>query len=193
MEIPDQIMIPIIYLLLAIPFISILFSWYDWYTFHTFHISLFDRLFWSLILYTFFYLQIVIPGGYYLIQKKDWKHLWELMLSYILFPVMMLVDIWRKPKQEEVLDIPTWIGGGDLRIALFAWLTLGVVHGIASFAFAYMIGSIVWLSILTYNALRGRKTQSQIPFGPFLGIGWILSVLFYPDIIVLYTILSTGQ
>ncbi len=32
----------------------------------------------------------------------------------------MLVDIWRTPKQEETLEIPTWIGGGDLRIAIFA-------------------------------------------------------------------------
>ena len=56
---------------------------------------------------------------------------------------MMLADIWRKPKKEESLDIPTWIGGGDLRIALFIGLTLGIVHGVASFAFAYIIGSIV--------------------------------------------------
>ena len=193
MEIPDQIMVPAISLLLAIPFFSILFSWYSEYTFHTFHISLFDRLFWALILYTFFYLQILIPGIYYLMRNRDWKHSIELCISYVTFPIMMIVEIWRKPKWEDTLDIPTWIGGGDLRIAIFSWLTLGVVHGIASFAFAYMIGSIVWIGMILYNQIRGKQTQSQIPFWPFLGIGWIASIVLYPEIIVLYDILSTGQ
>lgn len=193
MEIPDQIMVPVIYILLAIPFISILFTSYSGYTFHTFHIPTIDRLFGAIILYTFFYLQILIPGWYYLIQHRDWRHFWELIVGYITFPIMMLADIWRKPKKEESLDIPTWIGGGDLRIALFIGLTLGIVHGVASFAFAYIIGSIVWIGILLYNILRWKQTTSQIPFGPFLSIGWILSILLYPEIIVLYNILITGQ
>ena len=44
MEIPDQIMVPAIYVLIAIPFFSILFTGYDGYTFHTFHIPVIDRL-----------------------------------------------------------------------------------------------------------------------------------------------------
>lgn len=119
MEIPDQMMIPMIYLLLAIPFFSLLFTPYSGYTFHTFHIPTTDRLYGAVFLYTFFYLQILIPGGYHLIKKRDWRHLWELILSYLTFPIAMLIDIWRVPKQEEMLDIPTWIGGGDLRIAIF--------------------------------------------------------------------------
>ena len=193
MEIPDQMMIPVIYLLLAIPFFSLLFTSYSEYTFHTFHISITDRFYGTFFLYTFFYIQIMIPGGYYLTKNKDWKHLQELIVSYITFPIVILIDIWKRSKQEDVLEIPTWIGGGDLRIAIFAWLTLGVVHGIASFAFAYIIGSIVWVAVLIHNAIKQQKTESQIPFGPFLGIGWILSILFYPEIIDLYNILSTGQ
>lgn len=193
MEIPDQMIIPVIYLLLAIPFFSLLFTPYSGYTFHTFHIPIIDRLYGAFFLYTFFYIQIMIPGSYYLVKHRDWKHLWELILSYITFPIVMLIDIWRTPRPEEILEIPTWIGGGDLRIAIFAWLTLGVVHGIASFAFAYIIGSMIWVTILLYNAIQRKKTESQIPFWPFLGIGWILSILFYPEIIALYHILSTGQ
>jgi hypothetical protein len=62
MEIPDQIMVPVIYMLLTIPFISILFTPYTGYTFHTFHIPTIDRVFGAIGLYTFFYLQILIPG-----------------------------------------------------------------------------------------------------------------------------------
>ena len=188
MEIPDQIIVPALYLLLIIPFFSLLFIWLDKYTFHTFHISFFDRLFWAMILYTFFYLQILIPGGWYLIRKNDYTHLWELILNYFTFPIVILIEIWRKSKSEDTLEIPTWIGGGDLRIALFIGLTLGTLHGISSFAFAYVTGSIVGILLLIYNAFRGKKTESQIPFGPFLGVGWILSIIFYKQIVIFYTI-----
>lgn len=36
--------------------------------------------------------------------------------------------------------MPSWVGGGDLRIALFIGLTLGAVHAASSLIFAYMIG-----------------------------------------------------
>ena len=193
MEIPDQIMVPAIYILLTIPFFSLLFTWYSEYTFHTFHISIFDRLFWAFVLYTFFYIQILIPGWYFLIRNKDWKNLWSLILSYCTFPIIMFVDLFRWNKADNELEIPTWIGGGDLRIAMFIGLTLWTVHGISSFAFAYIIGSIVWICILIYNATKSKKTESQIPFWPFLGIGWILSILFYDKIDIFYSLFFIGQ
>lgn len=194
MEIPDQILIPAIYILLLIPFISILFSGYSEYTFHTFHIRITDRLMWAWLLYTFFYLQILIPGGYYLMSRWDWKHVWELLMGYVTFPIMILIAPWKKNVEEEdTLDIPTWIGGGDLRVAIFIGLTMGVVHGIMSFAFAYIIGSIVWICILLYNRLLHKKTHSQIPFWPFLWLGWIMSIIFYQEIIIFYTLFFIGQ
>ncbi len=78
----------------------------------------------------------------------------ELLFGYITFPIVILVDIWRAKKEDDTIDIPTWMGGGDLRIALFIGLTLGVLHGIASFAFAYIIGSIVGIFILVSNSIR---------------------------------------
>jgi hypothetical protein len=119
MEIPDQILIPAIYLLILIPFFQILFSGYSDYTFHTFPIRITDRIFGAWILYTFFYLQILIPGGYYLSKKRDWKNLGELIIGYLTFPIVILVDLWRGNKNNETIDIPTWIGGGDLRVAIF--------------------------------------------------------------------------
>ena len=44
MEIPDQIMVPAIFILLATSVVSILFGGSIEYTFHTFHISIIDRL-----------------------------------------------------------------------------------------------------------------------------------------------------
>lgn len=193
MEIPDQIMVPAILTLLLIPFFWLLFVGYTNYSFHTFHISTSNRAIWAWLLYTFFYIQILIPGWYFFIKNKQWKHLWELILSYITFPIVMVIEFFKKKKQDNEIEIPTWVWWGDLRIAIFIWLTLGTIHGVTSFAFAYIIGSVVWIWILLYNVLRWKKTKSQIPFGPFLWLGWIMSILFYIQIedfitIILYSV-----
>ncbi len=188
MEIPDQVMVPILYLLLWIPFLSLLFTGYSEYPFHTFHITIGNRLAAAAILYTFFYLQILIPGGFFLLKKRDWKHFMELLASYVIFPFTILTDMLRKKKDDSNIEIPVWIGWGDLRIALFIGLTLGVLHGVASFAIAYIIGSIVWIFILLLNYIRWKKTESQIPFGPFLGFGWLMSIVLYSQIELIHSI-----
>lgn len=185
-EIPDQIMIPALYLTIFIPILFILFTWESEYIFH---ISLQSKLLWSLVLYTFFYVQILIPGWLYLIKNRKWHTLWSLILSYLTFPFEILLSIFNKNKQDEGIDIPTWIGGGDLRLAIFIWLTLGMLHGFASFAIAYILGSIVWIFLLAYNTIKWRKTQSKIPFWPFLWIGWLMSTFFYKEIEIIYSLL----
>lgn len=188
MEIPDQLMVPAIYLLILIPFLSLLFTGYNQYTFHTFSISTIDRFYWAIILYTFFYLQILIPWSYHLIKNKDWKNLGKLTLGYITFPISILIDFFRTKKNDTSIDIPVWVGWGDLRIAIFIWLTLGILHGISSFAIAYITGSIVGILLLVINYLKWKKTESQIPFWPFLGLWWILSIVYYSEIELFYNI-----
>lgn len=182
MEIPDQIMIPAILLLIIIPFLSLLFVGYSDYTFHTFHISVIDRFLWALVLYTFFYIQILIPWWYYLIKNKKWRLLIDLITSYVLFPLHIFIEFFRKKRQEEDLEIPSWIWWGDLRIALFIGLTLGTFHGILSFWFAYIIGSIVWILLIILNIIQWKETASQIPFWPFLWLGWLLSIIYFNEI-----------
>ena len=160
MEIPDQIMVPAIYLLLLIPFLSLIFIGYSEYVFHMFDISIFDRFNGAIILYTFFYIQIFIPWGYYLLRKKDYRNLWKLTMWYITFPIVILIDIFRsKKKEDESIDIPVWIGWWDLRIAIFIGLTMGILHGVTSFAIAYILGSIVWISLLIFNFLKWKKIE----------------------------------
>ena len=154
-----------------------------------FDISIFDRFNGAIILYTFFYIQIFIPWGYYLLRKKDYRNLWKLTMWYITFPIVILIDIFRsKKKEDESIDIPVWIGWWDLRIAIFIGLTMGILHGVTSFAIAYILGSIVWISLLIFNFLKWKKTESQIPFWPFLALWWILSIVYYREIELFYNI-----
>lgn len=106
------------------------------------------------LLYTFFFLQILIPGTLFLLKHRRQKDIAELCVLYILFPLTVIIDVFKKKTNinsssaSETEDIPMWVGAGDLLVALFIGLTLGMVHGIVSFFFAYVFGSIIGIILL---------------------------------------------
>lgn len=142
------------------------------------------------MLYSFFFLQILIPGTLFLWKQGRKSEIGELFLLYFIFPFTVLIDTL-KPKTDATKekadqdedDIPMWIGAGDLLVALFIGLTLGIVHGIVAFFFAYVIGSIIGIMLLMFRPKQAQENNHMIAFGPFLAIGWILALLFYVPII----------
>lgn len=77
-----------------------------------------------------------------------------------------------------------WIGGGDVKLG---WL-LGLVVGTPARAILFifigaLLGSLVSLPLL---AAKRLKRTSVIPFGPFLIVGAIITVLFGADILRWY-------
>lgn len=192
MEIPDEVMIPGIYgtflLLIGWIFFENFRIQFDLSTYYTFHTFLTDHISWAIILYSFLYLQILIPGGFYLLKQKKKKDVLLLLMSYFAFPFTILIDFFWQPSSESWPEIPAWVGWGDLRVALFVGVSLWTIHGIASFFFAYMVWSIVWIFILYKHRKQKWKWKLTIPFWPFLGIGWILSLLTYNQILNLLNI-----
>lgn len=188
MEIPDQIMIPAIFM--SITFLSYTcISWnyllYDFFTYQNSYTFLTDHVIWAITLYSFLFIQILIPWGFFLIKRKRWEDLIGLLLSYFIFPITLFIE-YIKPhtssQNEEAL--PSWVGGGDLRIAIFIGITLWSIHGIASFIFAYILWSFFWIISIIIQLLQWEKSPSrQMPFWPFLWAWWILSLLFYNEII----------
>ncbi len=193
MEIPDQIMIPSIvwYIILIIlwgiyPSISdILFDFYTYSDSRSFMIDHFRA---AVFIYSFFYLQILIPGGFFLLRKWKTKQFLELLFSYFLFPIELILSFFIKPKNtkddinndKNEEEIPSWIGWWDLRVAIFIWLTLWSTHTLSTLFFAYIIGSVVGCFLLMTN--YGNRNH-QVPFWPFLWAGWILSLLLYNTIL----------
>jgi hypothetical protein len=86
---------------------------YDYATYPDTPSYLMDHILGALIIYTFLYLQILIPGGTHFLKKKQYKNLIELCLSYIVFPFMLIIDSIipkKKKKEDEEEEIPTWVG-----------------------------------------------------------------------------------
>ncbi|MBP9812468.1 prepilin peptidase [Candidatus Gracilibacteria bacterium] len=188
MEIPDEIMVPGIYgyvALLLLGYLSedISLLFFDRGTYIDSYTSfLKDHFLAALILYSFFYLQILIPAAIQLGKKERWKEIGEVGLSYFTFPYYLLFppkDDKKDEGNEEALE--TWIGGGDLRIAIFIGLTLGIYHGIFAFFIAYIVGSFFGIVILIF---QGKK-KSQVPFGPFLALGWCSALYYHSEILIM--------
>lgn len=185
MEIPDQILIPGIFWYLFLLIASLHFPNLEtWFYDRNDFISVFwlikDHLLAAILLYSFFYLQILIPGSFFLIKKRKWKDLWILLISYVSFPIELFSSMLmkRKEKKDEI-EIPTWIGGGDLRVALFMGLTLWLIHGIIAFLLAYIMGSIIGIFLL----IKKWRKNSQIAFWPFLWIAWLFVMVFHNQIL----------
>jgi prepilin signal peptidase PulO-like enzyme (type II secretory pathway) len=190
MEVPDKALVPGIYSYLLLIFISIFLGYdtliFDRESYLTYQGFLYDHLLWALVVYSFFYLQILIPGGFYLLRKRDYKWFFELLFSYITFPLTLIGELRRDDKEEPWTEesIPTWVWWWDLRIALFIGITLGTVHSLFALFVAYISGSIIGLLILAYKKKRSsKKHNSQIPFWPFLAFWWCMAILWYGEVL----------
>jgi prepilin signal peptidase PulO-like enzyme (type II secretory pathway) len=93
--------------------------------------------------------------------------------------------------ENPEFQIPTWIGGWDLRIALFIGLTLWGIHTLSTVMIAYIVGSIVGILLILIAKFSGKSISHEVPFGPFLAIGWIISLSFYQEILDYVQILYT--
>ncbi|OIO76836.1 hypothetical protein AUJ87_01960 [Candidatus Gracilibacteria bacterium CG1_02_38_174] len=76
-----------------------------------------------------------------------------------------------------------WMGGGDLRIALFMGLVAGAKIAALGLLLAYFLGSIIGIIILLYK----RDRNTEIPFGPYLALGLYISLFWYTPIVDWYT------
>ncbi len=190
MEIPMQIMIPALFVIIGMFmywYVSKNYSiFFDFHTFHTFSDFIKNHFWGGFFLYTFIYLQILISGSIFLIRKRRYKEIFGLFVFYISFFWYSFLDFLGLSKENTDNDdeeIETWIGAGDMMVALFSGLTLGIIHGVASFFIAYILGSIIGIIYLLICKIQKKWWDHQIPFGPFLWAGWLASFLFYNEIL----------
>jgi prepilin signal peptidase PulO-like enzyme (type II secretory pathway) len=79
----------------------------------------------------------------------------------------------------------TWIGGGDVKLALVLGLLAG--SGIRALLLLFAASTIGTLCLLPSLLMRKTKMKAQIPFGPFLIVGLLVVYLFGARIIDWYT------
>ncbi len=73
-----------------------------------------------------------------------------------------------------------WMGAGDVLIGVLIGLILGAYQTIVALFLAFLIGAVVAIILLI---LKKKKMKSEIPFGPFLVIGTMISI-FWGNILI---------
>lgn len=76
-----------------------------------------------------------------------------------------------------------WLGFGDVKLVLFMGLFLGFPEILPALFLASLIGAIIGLGLVVF---KKKKMSSEIPFGPFLVFGTIVSFFFGSNIINWY-------
>ncbi len=89
-------------------------------------------------------------------------------------------------EEEDEGELRTGIGMGDMKLMLVTGLALGYFHWyfvVVHIFLATLIGSLVAIP-LVFVAGKGRK--ARIPFGPFLAVGALFTLLWGQAIVDLY-------
>lgn len=76
-----------------------------------------------------------------------------------------------------------WLGGGDIKLAFFMGLLLGVQKGILAMFLAFNLAAIIGVGLI---GLKLKSRKDVIPFGPFLVLGAVVSFLLGNEIIAWY-------
>ncbi len=94
-----------------------------------------------------------------------------------------------------VISKGAWIGFADAKLALGIGWFLGIVGALSSFMLAFWIGAVVSVALLLikrygFQFMRNSLTiHSEVPFAPFLAIGFLLVLFFSINAFTLPTLL----
>jgi len=84
---------------------------------------------------------------------------------------------------QFIISKGRWIGGGDIRLGFLMGSILGLPQVLVALFTAYISGLIIVVGLL----MTGKKRMSsQVPFGTFLSIATIISLLWGTDILYYY-------
>ena len=164
--IPDRLSLPMI--LITVIFIS--FSW------GLYEEGLLPGIWYSIIGgamgMMFYLLQMMVPGIFSLIRKKNYRDSIHIFFLPLFFPFWLMIKFFFWEKTADTLipslwimdKLPTWVGGGDVRLGILLGLILGPVYFWWTIGIGYTIWTIFWLVSRTIS----KKHLDILPVAPLL-------------------------
>lgn len=158
-----SLMLATSYLLLTFIFaIILLISIYDLK-----HFIIPDSFLIYLFIFSFLYLLI---SNFFILHNSDFI-IQNLISGIILAVPFLLIFLISKGR---------WLGFGDVKYIAVLGFFLGFAQGLSAVVIAFWIGAVVSLSLLPFK--KNLTIKSEIPFGPFLSLGTIISFCLSLDI-----------
>ena len=78
------------------------------------------------------------------------------------------------------------MGGGDIKLFGMIGLFLGVKLGLLTILLSVYVGAIYGIIIIIHSKIKKKEFNSMIPYGPFIAIGALISILYGTNIINWY-------
>ncbi len=155
--------------------------------------------------YTSLFLSFFILVWFYVIMLGEMKEIYDILL---LLTLGAIIFTFKRYFYDDILSIPLfswiiasllvftffflqivvsggkWMGGGDLRIAVFMGLILWMEKIIYGILATYILGSFVGIGIVIFQKIKypHKKVNTMIPFWPFLGLATFLTLFYTPEI-----------
>lgn len=124
----------------------------------------------------FYLIQMIIPGISSLIKERKYTHIPSLLLTPLFFSFWIVIKICCGEKKADTLipsvqtmdELPSWVGGGDVRLGILLGLIVGPVYFSQIIAIGYTLGILFWI---TSRLMRGVK-MDILPVAPLLFLGF---------------------
>ncbi len=78
------------------------------------------------------------------------------------------------------------MGGGDIKLYAMIGLFLGIKLSLLTVLLSIYIGGLYGIIVIIYNKIKKYEFNSMIPFGPFISIAAVISILYGNNIIEFY-------
>lgn len=90
----------------------------------------------------FYMVQMIIPAISTLISEKNYRDIPSVLLSPLFFPFWIVIKaLFGEKKADKIIpsiekldNLPSWVGGGDIRLGILLGLTVGPLY------FGWIIG-----------------------------------------------------
>lgn len=99
----------------------------------------------------FYMIQMMLPAFIEIFRAgRSKKEIVDIIISPFLFPLWLITKVVYSPKKADSWfpslalydDMPTWVGGGDIRLGLIIGLLAGPYDFIFVIAYGYVLGTL---------------------------------------------------
>ena len=70
------------------------------------------------------------------------------------------------------------MGGGDIKLFGMVGLFLGIKLGLLTILLSVYVGAIYGVGSIIYSRIKKKEFNSMIPYGPFISVGALISILY---------------
>ena len=86
----------------------------------------------------------------------------------------------------ELLIKKEAMGGGDIKLFGMVGLFLGLKLGLLTILLSVYIGATYGILTIIYSKIKKKEYNSMIPYGPFISVGALISILYGTNIVNWY-------